>query len=93
MSSSKLSGKVASIVKSKLETSPQEHINVIISMKKDSDIEEIKKELTQKGLKINTVIEDPVLIIAGTVPVKDISGLAEISDVEKVEYDSGVYAQ
>ncbi|WP_269848946.1 hypothetical protein [Methanosarcina horonobensis] len=49
--------------------------------------------MTQKGLMVKTVIEGPVVIIAGTVPVKDISELAEISEVEKIEYDSGVYAQ
>jgi len=93
MSGSKLSAKIASIVETKLETSPQERINVIISVKKDTNLDKTKKELTQRGLTIETVIEGPVLIIAGAVSVKNISALAELSDVEKVEYDSGVYAQ
>lgn len=83
MSISKLSSELILIVENKLKMSPKENVDVVISLKKDANIGKVEKEMTQKGLMVKTVIEGPVVIIAGTVPVKDISELAEISEVEK----------
>ena len=92
MSELKISDELISMIRDKVETTPDEQINVIISLRDGVAIEDAKIELIKNGLKIETMIPGPVQLVSGTISVKEISQLAKVLVVDKIEYDSKVYA-
>jgi hypothetical protein len=47
--------------------------------------------LEPKGIRIRRVMEN-IPVVAGTVAGADVTGLAELGEVERVEYDGEMYA-
>ncbi|HUW68138.1 MAG: hypothetical protein E4G94_04375 [ANME-2 cluster archaeon] len=92
MSELKISDELISMIRDKVETTPDDEIGIIISISKGVAMEDIKNELIKNGLRIETMIPGPVQVVSGTISVKKISQLAKVSVVEKIEYDSKVYA-
>jgi hypothetical protein len=92
MSEIKISDELTSIIRDKLETTPDEEIRIIISISKGVAMEDVKNELIKNGLRIETMIQGPVQVVSGTISVKKISQLVKVSGVEKIENDSKVYA-
>jgi hypothetical protein len=92
MSEIKISDELTSIIRDKLETTPDEEIRIIISISKGVAMEDVKNELIKNGLRIETMIQGPVQVVSGTISVKKISQLVKVPGVEKIENDSKVYA-
>lgn len=92
MSESKISDDMKSIISDQIERSPDEEIRIILSIRGGVALDDVRDELTRIGLRIENMIPGPIQVITGSVLVKDISRLAEVRDVEKIEYDGMVYA-
>ena len=80
------------IISDRIERSSDEEIRVILSIREGVELDDVREELTRIGLRIENMIPGPIQVITGSVSVKDISRLAEVRDVEKIEYDGMVYA-
>ena len=80
------------MISDRIERSPGEEIKVILTISKGVALDDVGDELTRIGLRIENMIPGPIQVITGSVSVKDISRLAEVRDVEKIEYDGMVYA-
>ena len=92
VSESKISDDLKAMISDRIERSPGEEIKVILTISKGVALDDVRDELTRIGLRIENMIPGPVQVITGSVSVKDISRLAEVGDVEKIEYDGMVYA-
>ena len=92
MSESKISDDMKAIISDRIERSSDEEIRVILSIREGVELDDVREELTRIGLRIENMIPGPIQVITGSVSVKDISRLAEVRDVEKIEYDGMVYA-
>ena len=92
MSESKISDDMKSIISDQIERAPDEEIRIILSIRGGVALDDVRDELTRIGLRIENMIPGPIQVITGSVLVKDISRLAEVRDVEKIEYDGMVYA-
>lgn len=80
------------IIRDRIERSPSEEIRIITSIRDGVALDDVRDELTRIGLRVENMIPGPIQVITGSVSVKDISRLAEVRDVEKIEYDGMVYA-
>jgi hypothetical protein len=83
--SQKVSAEVMARVESGMEE-PQE-IPVIITLAPGTD----PAVLEPKGIRIRRVMEN-IPAVAGTVAAGDVTDLAELGEVERVEYDGEMYA-
>ena len=92
MSESKISDDLKAMISDRIEQSPGEEINVILTISEGVALDDVRDELTRIGLRIENMIPGPIQVIAGSVSVEDISRLAEVRNVEKIEYDGMVYA-
>jgi len=92
VSESKISDDVKAMISDRIERSPDEKIRVILSIGEGVALDDVRYELTRIGLRIENMIPGPIQVITGSVSVKDISRLADVRDVEKIEYDGMVYA-
>jgi hypothetical protein len=92
VSESKISDDVKAIISDRIERSPGEEIKIILSIREGVALDDVRDELTRIGLRIENMIPGPIQVITGSVSVKDISRLAEVRAVEKIEYDGMVYA-
>ena len=66
---------------------PEKEIPVIVTITAGSDVE----TLARKGLKVQRVFEN-VPAVSGTLTATEVRELAEVEQVEKVEYDGEVHA-
>lgn len=87
LTSSKLSAELTSIVRDKLELGPEERVNVRILLGEDAILEKVTVELKGKGLKIKSIQEGPDVVVTGALPVRNITAINSVSEVDKVEYD------
>jgi hypothetical protein len=87
MTASKFSAELTSIATDKLQIAPDEDINVIIFLEKDSILEKVTAELEAKGLKIRDVIEGPDVLVKGSIKVEELPEINAVAEVDKIEYD------
>lgn len=87
LTSSKLSAELTLIVRDKLELGPEERVNVRILLEEDAILEKVTVELKGKGLKIKSIQEGPDVVVTGVLPVRNITAINSVSEVDKVEYD------
>jgi len=92
VSESKISDDLKAMISDRIKRSPGEEIKVILTISKGVALDDVRDELTRIGLRIENMIPGPIQVIAGSIAVRDISRLAEVRDVEKIEYDGMVYA-
>ncbi len=92
ISNSKISEELSTIIKENIQTSSDEQTRVIIHLDENADLEDAKNTLKNLGLKIENVIEGPILIVSGSISVKDISSISKESAVKKIEYDGKIHA-
>jgi hypothetical protein len=83
--SQKVSPEVMARVESATEDSRE--IPVIVTLVPGTD----PAVLEPKGIRIGRVMEN-IPVVAGTVDGADVTGLAELPEVERVEYDGQMYA-
>lgn len=87
MTSSKFSAELTSIVKDKLQISPEQLINIRVFLEEDAIIEKVTAELDAKGMEIKDVQEGPDVLVKGSIMVKDLPGVNSVAEVDRVEYD------
>ncbi len=92
MPESKISDDISEMIKSKSKTSPEEKVRVLISLDKGASLEEAKRELAKRGLEIENAIPGPIPVVSGSVSMRDVSELAAVQAVKKVERDSEIRA-
>lgn len=92
MPKSKIDDEIADMIKDKLEKSPDNKVQVIVSLDKNASVEDAKRDLAERGLEIENAIQGPIPFVSGSVSIKDISGLAAVPKVKKVERDSEIHA-
>jgi hypothetical protein len=63
-------------------TDPQREIPVIVTIRREADL----AGLEQKGLKIQRTFQN-ISAVAGTIPVAEVNALAELDQVEAIDYD------
>jgi len=83
------SQKVSPEVMARVESATEEsrEIPVIVTLAPGTD----PAVLEPKGIRIRRVMENTP-VVAGTVAGADVTGLAELGEVERVEYDGEMYA-
>ncbi len=89
---SKISNELSAMIRDKQKISPDEKVPVIITLNKGVSLDDAKNKFSKMGLGIENIIPEPIPVIAGSISVKNISQLAEASEVKIIEYDSKVYA-
>jgi hypothetical protein len=68
-------------------TDPQREIPVIVTIRSGADL----AALEQKGLKIQQTFQN-ISAVAGTIPVGEVNTLAEVDEVEAIDYDETAWA-
>jgi hypothetical protein len=68
-------------------TDPQREIPVIVTIRSGADL----AALEQKGLKIQRTFQN-ISAVAGTIPVGEVNTLAEVDEVEAIDYDETAWA-
>jgi hypothetical protein len=66
---------------------PQREIPVIVSIRGGADL----AALEQKGLKIQRTFQN-ISAVAGTIPVGEVNTLAEVDEIESIDYDETAWA-
>jgi hypothetical protein len=84
---SKFSAELESVIMNKLETAPDERIDVRVFLDKESILEKVTIELESNGLIITDVEEGPDVIIRGNVKVSNLIEIEAVSEVERIEHD------
>jgi hypothetical protein len=84
---SKFSAELESVIMNKLETAPDERIDVRVFLDKESILEKVTIELESNGLIITDVEEGPDVIIRGNVKVSNLIKIEAVSEVERIEHD------
>lgn len=84
-----MSQKVSSEVMARVQGATEEsrEISVIVTLAPGTD----PTVLEPKGIRIRQVMEN-IPAVAGTVTGADVTDLAELKEVERVEYDGEMYA-
>jgi len=85
--SAKISEAFARMLEEAYAEAPEKEIPVIVTITAGSDVE----TLARKGLKVQRVFEN-VPAVSGTLTATEVRELAEVEQVEKVEYDGEVHA-
>lgn len=85
--SAKISEELARMVEEAHAEAPEREIPVIVTITEGSDVE----TLSRKGLKVQRVFEN-VPAVSGTATATEVRELAEVHQVERVEYDGEVHA-
>jgi hypothetical protein len=85
--SEKISASVLKRLDEAATAGPQREIPVIVTIKRGADL----TALEQKGLTIQRTYEN-ISAVAGTIPAAEVSALAELDQVEIIDYDETAWA-
>ncbi len=87
MTTSKYSAELTSVVKDKLQITPDDYIDVRIFLEPDAILEKVNAELKTKGLKIRNITEGPDVLVIGSIAVKNLNGINAVAEVDRIEHD------
>jgi hypothetical protein len=86
-----MSAKISANVLRRLDeaaiTDSQREIPVIVTIRRGADL----AALEQKGLKIQRTFQN-ISAVAGTIPVGEVNTLADVDEVEAIDYDETAWA-
>jgi hypothetical protein len=85
--SAKISANVVKRLDEAAITDRHREIPVIVTIRRGADL----AALEQKGLKIQRTFQN-VSAVAGTIPVGEVNTLAEVDEVEAIDYDETAWA-
>ena len=85
--SAKISAELSQRLKEVGEASTEDELPVIVTIKKDSDLAALK----EKGLKIQHTYEN-IDAVSGTLPAAAVKSVANLDEVQLIEFDGEVYA-
>ncbi|GEM_PF-4210685 len=88
MQESKISEEISEIIKGRSNAM----VRVIVSLDKDTPMEDAKRDLAEMGLEIENAVPGPIPFVSGSISINRVPDVAAIPAVKKVERDSEVHA-